>query len=204
MIRSFSSRIHVDVDDGIFAPHLTWPYTAPGAFTPFDLDCLQGLCTEVHVMADKPREVGEAFARAGAACIIAHLEVFADADEARGTFRSWKQCGAKEVGLALLYETPLEGVAPLIPEIDLAHLMSIDTIGTQNIPFEPKAPERVARFRALYRDTSISVDGGVSKDNIGELIRAGATRFGVGSAIMRASNPAAAYEELKHLAEKSA
>ena len=54
-----------------------------------------------------------------------------------------------------------------------------------------------------FPDTLISVDGGVSSDNIADLVRAGARRFGVGSAISKASDPAAAHKALLALAQEA-
>lgn len=203
IVRVFSSVVHLDVDDGLFAPHLTWPYTKAGEFAPIDLSLLAGMSIEVHLMVEEPREVGSAFARAGASRVIGHLEAFSDTNEACGALDAWRQNGAQEVGLGLLMETSFEVIEPLLSACNVVHLMSIATIGTQGIPYDPGALARIAEFHARFPTTIISVDGGVSKDNIAELARAGATRFGVGSAIMRSDNPAAAYEKLKSLAEST-
>lgn len=199
--RSFVSSLHLDVDDGLFAPHLTWPYVKAGVFEPFDLSALAGLESEVHLMVENPREIGCLFARAGASRVIGHIEAFSDTDEAHGTLDAWRHSGAGEAGLALLMDTSFELVEPLVSSCDVVHLMSIATIGTQGIPYDVGAPARVAEFHARFPDTVLSVDGGVSEKNIAELARAGATRFGVGNAIMRNENPAAAYEKLKSIAE---
>ncbi len=201
--RVFTQALHIDVDDGLFAPHLTWPYTRAGVFEPFDLSALAGISAEVHLMVEEPREIGVAFARAGASRIIGHAEAFPDATAAHGALDAWRQNGASEAGLGLLMATPLEVVEPLVPACDIVHLMSIATIGTQGIPYDPSAPARIAAFHAKFPNTIISVDGGVSEKNIANLVRAGATHFGVGSAIMRSESPASAYARLKSLAESA-
>jgi ribulose-phosphate 3-epimerase len=201
--RAFSQALHVDVDDGLFAPHLTWPYTQAGVFDPFDLSALAGISAEVHLMVEEPREIGIAFARAGASRIIGHVEAFPDATAAHGALDAWRQNGASEAGLGLLMDTPFEVVEPLVPACDIVHFMSIATIGTQGIPYDPRASVRIAAFHVRFPAIVISVDGGVSEKNIEELVRAGATHFGIGSAIMRSENPASAYERLKSLAESA-
>lgn len=201
--RALAPSLHVDVVDGLFAPHLTWPYVKAGVFAPFDLSVLAGIDAEVHLMVESPREIGCAFARQGAARIIGHVEAFSDTNEAHGALDAWRQNGAHEVGLGLLMDTPLEVIEPLVGTCDIVHLMSIATIGTQGIPYDPSAPARIAEFHARFPKAVISVDGGVSEKNIRDLVRAGATHFGVGSAIMRSENPGAAYENLKSLAESA-
>ena len=202
-IRKIASTIHIDIDDGMFAPHLTWPYTTNGMFGDVELSPTGGLFAEIHLMVQEPKAVGAAFARAGAARIIGHVEGFADDNEVRGALDAWRKAGAQEVGLGLLLQTPFEVVAPLVPVCDVIHLMSIATIGVQGIAYDAGAPARIAEFHERFPGTLISVDGGVSGENIAELARAGATRFGVGAAISKASDPEAAYEKLKSLAENA-
>ena len=202
-IRSFATAIHIDVDDGIFAPITTWPYIRPGEFGAFDLSSVEGLFPEAHLMVEEPHDIGVAFAHAGAKRIIGHVEGFGDTEEARRALGAWRDAGAAEVGLGLLLQTPFEVIAPLISLCDVVHCMSIATIGTQGIPYEASAPARIAEFHRLFPDVTISVDGGVSENNISDLVRAGAARFGVGSAITKAADPKLAYEKLKSLAESA-
>jgi ribulose-phosphate 3-epimerase len=201
--RTYTSSVHLDIDDGVFAPHLTWPYTMPGAYAPFDLSALADMNVEAHLMVKEPREVGSAFARAGAFRLIAHLESFGSAEEIPAVAEEWRSAGATEIGLALLMDTPLESAEPLMQDIDFAHLMSIPRVGTQGIPFSADATARVATFHSTFPSTLISVDGGVSEHNIGDLVRAGARRFGVGSAIEKSENPAESYQRILSAAESA-
>ncbi|MEY4747686.1 MAG: hypothetical protein RLZZ416_735 [Candidatus Parcubacteria bacterium] len=200
--RKFASSLHIDIDDGVFATHRTWPYAENGRFEDVTLPDLHGLAPEAHLMTLEPRALGEAFARAGAARVVGHVEGFADNREIYAALASWRALGA-EVGLGLLFHTPLDVVAPYVAECDTVHLMTIATIGTQGIPYEKSAPVRIAEFHARFPGALISVDGGVSESNIEDLARAGARRFGVGSAIFRADDPAGAYRRLKSLAENA-
>jgi len=203
-VRAYASEFHIDVDDGIFAPPVTWPYSEAGSFTRFDLSGVEGLVSEIHLMVQDPKAIGLAFAEAGAHRIVAHIEAFASAREAEEALQAWKENGAREVGLGLLMQTPFEKIAPLLPRLDVVHMMSIARIGTQGIPYEPMAPARIAEFSARFPGVLISVDGGVSENNIQDLVRAGARRFGVGSAISKAADPAAAYQRIKSVAEAAA
>ena len=202
-IRSFSPSIHIDIDDGVFTPELTWPYSRPGEFSRFDLSGASGLVKEVHLMVEEPRTIGIEFARAGAFRIIAHVEAFSDPTSAHGALDAWKHNGAREAGFALLMATPLEVIEPVIPACNVVHLMLIETIGMQGIPFSPRSIMRVADFHERFPDVFISVDGGVSGSNIVDLVRAGARRFGVGAAISSAIDPAAEYAHLRELAESA-
>jgi ribulose-phosphate 3-epimerase len=202
-VREIAPAIHIDVDDGMFAQHLTWPYTASGTFGEVNLSALDGLFAEAHLMVQEPKDIGAAFARAGSTRIIGHIEGFADADEVRGALQTWRRAGAQEVGLGLLLQTPFEVIEPLVSLCDVVHMMSIATIGVQGIPYDSSAPARIKEFHRRFPDTLISVDGGVSEKNLVALVRAGATRFGVGAAISKAPDPKVAYENLKSLAENA-
>lgn len=202
-IRGFSEHIHIDVDDGLFAPVVTWPYTEVGVWDAEQVSVPSGMRSEVHLMVEDPRSLGIEFVRAGARRIVAHVEAFATSDEAHGALDAWRENGAAEAGLGMLMATPFEVIEPLVRACDVVHLMSIASIGTQGIPYEPSAPARIAQFHARHPDTPISVDGGVGESNIVDLVRAGARRFGVGSAISKASDPAAAYARLKELAQSA-
>ena len=200
-VSSYSSRIHIDIVDGLFAPACTWPYSATGKFEAFDLSGAADLQKEIHLMVKDPLAIGKQFARSGAFRIVGHVEAFSSANETQRALLTWRKDGAQEVGLGLLMGTSLDVIEPYIAMIDVVHLMTIAWIGTQGIPYEPRSVGRIAEFHARYPETSISIDGGVSESNIIDLVRAGAQRFGVGSAILKAKDPAASYAHLKRMAE---
>src|SRR3989344_2474143 len=203
-IRPFASTIHIDITDGTFTSSCTWPYQKKDTYSSFDLSVAHELEKEIHLMVQDPREIGIQFARAGAFRILGHVEAFENEDDAHGALDAWRHAGAREVGLGLLWETPFEMLEHHMLIMDVVHIMSIARIGTQGIPYEPSAPERVRAFHEMYPEMLISVDGGVSESNIADLARAGARRFGVGSAIAKAPDPQAAFTELLTLAENAA
>src|SRR3989344_2921706 len=188
-ISEFADAIHVDVGDGAFSPVSTWPYKESEIPEDLNLSSIGKLKAEVHLMVEDPR-------------IIGNVEAFSQTVEEHGTLDLWRRSGA-EAGLGILLYTPFEVLEPLIPVCDVVHMMTIATIGRQGIPYEPSSVSRIAEFHERFPDTLISVDGGVSSDNIADLVRAGARRFGVGSAISKASDPAAAHKALLALAQEA-
>lgn len=193
--RSFAQTFHVDAADGIFAPNKTWipelNETLPES---------EKFRYEAHLMVAHPEAAGSAFAMAGVSRIIAHAEAFDSEEEAKGALQAWKQAGAKEVCLALFIDTPLEALDPYMYSCDCVTLMSIARIGVQGNSFDERAYGRVADLHSRYPDLIIEVDGGVGKEQIAALARAGATRFSVGSAISRSADPAKTHKELFDLA----
>ena len=206
----FATCIQLDAADGVFVPATSWPYFA-GQSAELDALIQAGkgfpysdiLTYEVHIMAQTPQETGEKFARAGIQRVIGHVEAFAGAEEVRDALAAWKKAAAREVGLAVLLDTPVAAFEPFLPLCDVVQLMSIAKLGYQGAAFEPGIYERIKEVRALHPHLVIEIDGGVSASNIAELAAAGASRFGVGSAITKAEHPKAAYENLKSLAERA-
>lgn len=205
----FARDIQLDVADGVFVPDLSWPYregqweeleamASAGALLPHS----GPVRYEAHLMADDPQHVGELLARVGCRRIIPHVEVFENEAAFRSVSAVWRAAGAKEVGLAILIDTPLSALLPYIPHCDVVQVMSIATLGKQGAPYDPRAIARVAELHAQHPLLTIAVDGGVSLSNIADLVRAGASRFGVGGAIAKAAEPARAYEELRAAGER--
>jgi ribulose-phosphate 3-epimerase len=199
---AYAPVVQLDIGDGNFVPARSWPYGEG------QMDGEWGALTgtpqlqyEVHLMVKEPREVGRRLVRAGASRMLGHLEVFVGEQDAQDALAAWRAAGSREVGLALLLDTPLSALERLADGCDVVQLMSIGKLGYQGAPFEPAIYERIREVRAAHPHLVIEVDGGVSEKNIEELVRAGATRFGVGSAISKAQDPAAAYRHLKSLAE---
>ena len=202
-ISTYTDKIHIDIVDGTFAPNLTWPFTEAGKYSAFDFWKIGALSVDVHLMVTQPQAIGIAFAQAGGKRILGHLEAFTGASDARNALNEWRKAGALEVGLGLLLQTPLDYIGSVISECDVVHLMTIASIGTQGIAYDEHAAARVEQFHRMYPGKVISVDGGIGESNIATLVRAGATRFGIGSAISRAPDPEVAFKRLKELAESA-
>ncbi len=192
---SFSSALHIDAADGVFAPNTTW-MPAPDEKLPDSDSTLY----EAHLMVLNPLLIGVAFARAGASRIIGHVEAFSHAESAQEAFAMWKGAGAKEVGIAMLLTTPADTLLPYIDLCDSVLFMTIASIGVQGIPFDERSIERIKKFHKRYPETLIAIDGGVSESNIKKLARAGASRFSVGSALSKSEDPADTYHRLLKLA----
>ena len=190
---NFASVLHVDFADGLFAPNSTWlPHTHESGTL-----SVPGMILEAHLMVQEPRALGARLARAGYTRIIGHVEAMTEVAQ---TLALWRQSGASEVGLGMLAYTPLESLDPFVRSIDMVQMMTINKIGVQGLPFDERAPERVAELHRKHPALLISVDGGVNETTILPLARAGARRFCAGSVLSKAADPAAMYERLLELA----
>lgn len=193
---AFARTLHVDATDGMFALNKTW--------LPFGGEKLPestAIYYEAHLMIKNPLSFGVAFARAGAKRITGHIEAFANAECAREAFAMWRKAGAEEVGVAILLTTRLEEIASYMDLCDFVHVMTIDEIGKQGVSFSDRGIERVSKLKKHYPDVVISVDGGVTSENIGELLSVGAERFCIGSALSKSRNPEKEYKRLVALVD---
>ncbi len=179
----FAQWLHIDVSDGVFTTDMNWPI--PG-LTQLPLS---GLLYEAHIMAANPEAIGLALIVSGVQRLIAHREAFADAAEAERVVRAWRDAGAKEVGLALLLQTPLSALEGLAEHIDFVQLMSIPRVGHQGEQFDEHVLSRVEELHAAYPEMMVSVDGGISEANVEELVRAGANRLVVGHVLIESMEP---------------
>ncbi|GAO76537.1 ribulose-phosphate 3-epimerase [Meiothermus ruber] len=169
--------IHLDVMDGRFVPNLT--------FGPLVVEAIRkvtALPLDVHLMIVEPERYIADFARAGADWITVHHEATPHAHRA---VQQIKELG-KKAGLAINPGTPLEALLPLLPELDLALLMSVNP-GFGGQKYIPASTERIRRLAALRGQMNpaclIQVDGGIKPENVAEVYRAGADVVVVGSAL---------------------
>lgn len=195
----FATMVQLDIADGNFAPVVSWPYFH-GQMAELErgekLPHAEVLQYEVHMMVRDPLPLGVLLARAGAFRLVPQIESFESAESARAAFLAWRAAGAEEIGLSILIDTPLEALDALVGEIEVVQVMSIAAIGRQGEPFDERALHRVEELHAKYPELMVSVDGGISEANVEMLVRAGANRLCVGSAISKAVNPAAAFAKI--------
>jgi len=169
--------IHLDVMDGRFVPNLT--------FGPLVVEAIRKvtkLPLDVHLMVIEPERYLADFAQAGADWITVHLEATPHVHRA---VQQVKELG-KKAGLALNPGTPLEALQPLLPELDLALLMSVNP-GFAGQKYIPASTERIRRLDFLRQQLNpaclLAVDGGIKPENIAEVFHAGADVAVVGSAL---------------------
>jgi len=169
--------IHLDVMDGRFVPNLT--------FGPLVVEAIRKvtqLPLDVHLMIVEPERYLADFVRAGADWITVHFEATPHVHRAVQQIREL----GKKAGLALNPGTPLEALLPLLPELDLALLMSVNP-GFGGQKYIPASTERIRRLSGLRQQLNpaclIEVDGGIKPENVAEVCQAGADVVVVGSAL---------------------
>ena len=170
--------IHFDVMDNHYVPNLTiGPLICEalrkhGSKAPID----------VHLMVKPVDRIVPDFAKAGATNISFHPEASEHIDR---TIQLIKASGCT-AGLVFNPATPLSYLDYVLDKLDLILLMSVNP-GFGGQSFIPSALDKLKQVReridASGRAIRLEIDGGVKRDNIAEIARAGADTFVAGSAI---------------------
>jgi ribulose-phosphate 3-epimerase len=194
----FGDSLHIDINDGVFARPRTWPDNDESVTLPT-------LSTHIHLMVDDAKTYGDIFALAKAHSIIVHAESFGVLELLPDLIIAWKKRGVKEVGVAFLIKSDVSSMIhhEALQLVDFVLCMSVEHIGEQGAEFETAVMEHIRTVVTALPNTPIAVDGGISNENIGDLVSAGASRFYVGSSIMRAPDPHGAYNTLLHTAKSA-
>ena len=184
--RAGADFLHVDVMDAQFVPNLT--------FGPVLVEAcrkLTSLPLDVHLMVVEPLRFLEGFARAGADHVTIHLEAMRDGASAAAAARTIRDRGLRP-GISVKPGTPIERLLPLLPEFDIALVMTVEP-GAGGQAFLPDSPARIARVRAAIEaeelDCLLQVDGGIGPSTIRAAADAGADTFVAGHSVFRAPDP---------------
>jgi ribulose-phosphate 3-epimerase len=169
--------IHVDVMDGHFVPNLT---IGPDVVRALREET--SLPLDVHLMIDDPDLFIPKFIEAGAHSITFHWEVAKDPWE---TIRVIRGGGAK-ASIAFNPETPLSGILPLLPDLDMVLPMTVHP----GFPSQKILEEVFPNIRTLRKiidesdlRTLIEADGGIKVSNIATVSHMGVDVFVAGSEI---------------------
>lgn len=186
--------IHVDVMDGHFVPNLSFGAEITAAayrHTDKPLD--------VHLMIENPEKWVDNYIKAGASCVIFHVEA---TDKHVELARYLREKGVR-AGFSLKPGTPIEPYLEDLHEFDLALVMSVEP-GFGGQKFMPDQLEKVRTLRKYIDDNNldvlIEIDGGISASTIKEAAEAGCDAFVAGSAVYGADVPRDAVDELRRLA----
>jgi ribulose-phosphate 3-epimerase len=169
--------IHVDVMDGRFVPEITI-----GAVIVEAVRSATSLPVDVHLMIVEPERHVERFARAGAASITVHAEAAAHLHH---LLQQIKDLGAR-AGVSLNPATPAVMLEPVLDEIDMALLMTVNPgyAGQRFIrSVLPKIRQVAARLAERAGSVDLQVDGGINETTVPEVVAAGANVIVAASAI---------------------
>ncbi len=188
--------LHIDVMDGHFVPNLTMGPAVVASIRP-----LTKVPFDAHLMVTHPQHFVTAFAEAGVDDLTVHVESDHDI---RSTIRAIRDAGVKP-GLVLNPATPFDRAVPLLPDVGLLLVMTVQP-GFAGQAFRSDVVPKIREARAYLDkedlDVELQVDGGIKIDTAPIVAEAGADILVSGSGIFP-DHVAANLKKLREVAERA-
>jgi ribulose-phosphate 3-epimerase len=181
--------VHIDVTDGHFAPDVAFGIPIVDSIrraTDFALD--------LHVLVERPDRFVADLIRIGPSRVAVHAEPPADVLSLLRIIRSQ----GMEAGVALLPGTPVEALNEVGPEMDFLNVLSADPRAQEEtyIPRTTSKVRRAVELRARCGASfAVQVEGGIDKEQVFELLAAGADQIVAGKAAFRQPDPRSCLRE---------
>jgi ribulose-phosphate 3-epimerase len=183
-----ADMLHLDIMDGHFVPNITFGPTFVKA-----VKSVADVPLDVHLMIENPDAYIDDFISAGADILTVHVETCTHLNKALNYIRD---LGAKPA-VTLNPSTPLESIEYVIDDVDMVLIMSVNP-GFSGQKFIPKMLDKISRAREMVGDeVDIQIDGGITAENAGNVIEAGANILVSGSSVFSAPDYAAAIKALR-------
>src|SRR4030042_5915872 len=178
---SFTDYVQIDIMDGYFVPT-----------TSFQLDKINGVKTplafELHLMVKHPSAIMSNISNPGLKKVFFHVE----SDVKHPDFIKHIKGKGISAGLAINPETKFHDFRKIADLVDSILFLTVDP-GQYGSPFRHDVLYKIADARRIFPDKIISVDGGVSLDNLHLFIDIGVDYVCVGSRIFLDDNPGKRY-----------
>ena len=174
-----AGAVHIDVMDGHFVPQITY-----GQPVIKSIRKLTDLPFDVHLMVERPGEMIESFAQAGADWITFHQEAAVHADRIIGQIHSL----GKKAGISIVPSTPVCLIKEILPLVDLVLVMTVNT-GFGGQKYLDSCTQKITAVRNEIKRrglaVDVAVDGGVNLQNVEMILNAGANVIISGSSVFK-------------------
>lgn len=186
-----ADMLHIDIMDGHFVPNITIGHSIVESIRK-----VTSIPLDVHLMVEEPDKYLRDFIKAGADYLTVHLEASVHLHR---TVQQIKNSGVK-AGVSLNPATPVWSLDHILPDIDIALLMSVNP-GFCGQDFIPQVIEKIKILKRLISEkglpTLIEVDGGIKLDNAKDIASAGADILVIGSAFFNSGDYKAIMKSLR-------
>ncbi len=171
--------VHIDVMDGHFAPNITM-----GPVIVEACQQITSLPIDVHLMIEQPERYLVAFMEAGATNLTVHIET---GPHIFRTLESIREIGCR-AGITLNPGTPAGSLIEVLPIVDLVLVMTVSP-GFSGQSYLPTMTRKIREIRRMLDEIHstawLEVDGGITHENIHEVLDAGATAVVAATAVFK-------------------
>ncbi len=193
LIASFSNYAHIDLAEDGF-------HGSTNLISPEDIYLEPVLTSSVHIMFEDPLPVVEQLIKLSEPPKVIILQVESNQDKLLESINLIHDSPVL-LGLAVLQSTDPKDYSSLISMADQVLIFS-GNLGQHGGVAYLSLTSKVRDLKKIKPKVEIAWDGGINRNNIEELSKAGVDIFYVGGAIHNAENPAHELRLLQELAEK--
>ncbi len=190
--RSEADMLHLDIMDGVYVPNLTIGFPVIR-----QIKSVSEKPLDVHLMIVDPDRYLEAYRDAGADWVTVHYET---CTHLHRTIQRIRELGMQPA-VSLNPHTDVSLLEPVLGDLNMVLVMTVNP-GFGGQTFIEASWDKIRKLRKMIDDrdldTLIQVDGGVTGENIGELIGAGVDVFVVGNTIFSSDDPPGMISTLKN------
>ena len=183
--------VHIDIMDGHFVPNISF-----GPAIVKSIRKLTKMIFDVHLMISDPDVYLESFAEAGADIINVHYETCIHLHR---TLQKIKDLGKKRA-VTINPATSVELLYPILDMVDMVLLMSVNP-GYGGQTFIEMTIDKIKKLNQYKINNNlefdIEVDGGITEENVKDVIVAGANVIVAGSTIYNSKNIKKTIEKLR-------
>ena len=184
---AYSSKIHLDIADGVFVPSKTiagYPELGEIGF---------GAKFDVHLMVQRPQDQIENWFSIGVDRFIIQAESDVDLEVLISLIKN----NNRKIGLSLNPNTNTENIVSYLDKIDFVQFMTVRP-GSYGGEFVESVVNKILDFHGQYPNVPIMVDGAIHSETARMVISVGASALVVGTHILQEGNDVGkAIEELK-------
>lgn len=184
--------IHCDIMDGHFVPNISY-----GADV-VEVARRSKTFLDVHLMIEEPDRYIQQFVNAGADLLSVHQEA---CPHLHRTIQHIKELDI-QAGVAINPATPVQTVYPVLNEVELVLVMSVNP-GFGGQKFIESSHEKIRELDSVRSDKGfdflIEVDGGVGTQNVQNIAESGADVLVAGSSVFQAGSIADRIHQLNEL-----
>ncbi|XZF12444.1 ribulose-phosphate 3-epimerase [Chitinophagaceae bacterium MMS25-I14] len=182
---------HLDVMDGRFVPNISY-----GMSIISQMKKRATKTFDTHLMIVEPEKYFADFAKAGADILTIHYEA---STHLHRNLQAIKALGMK-AGVSLNPHTSVQLLEDTLADIDLVLIMSVNP-GFGGQKFIEQTIPKIEKLKRMITErglsTIIEVDGGVTLENAGRIVAAGADALVAGNTVFSAPDPADMIKKLK-------